>query len=88
MGTEWIIAFIVVGVLIMVAASKSMTKPLRWLGILAINVVVGAILLFFANLVGEMAGFHIPINPVTAVLSGFLRIPGLLALIAIKLYVM
>ncbi|MGD8192569.1 pro-sigmaK processing inhibitor BofA family protein [Brevibacillus ginsengisoli] len=88
MGTEWIVALIIIGILLMVAASKSMTKPLRWIGILAINVVIGAILLFFANLVGEMAGFHLPINPVTAVLSGFLRIPGLLALIAIKLYVM
>lgn len=88
MATEWIVALIIIGILVMVAASKSMTKPLRWVGIMAINVVIGAILLFFTNLVGEMAGFHIPINPVTAVLSGFLRIPGLLALIAIKLYVM
>ncbi len=88
MGTEWIIAFIVIGVLVLVAASKSMTKPLRWIGLLALNVVIGAILLFFANLVGEMAGFHLPINPVTALLAGFLRIPGLLALVAVKMYIM
>lgn len=88
MGTEWIIAFIVIGVLLLVAASKSMTKPLRWVGLLALNVVIGAILLFFANLIGEMAGYHVPINPVTAVITGFLRIPGLLALIAIKMYIM
>lgn len=88
MGTEWIVAFIVIGVLLLVAASKSMTKPLRWVGLLALNVVIGAILLFFANLIGEMAGYHIPINPVTAVLTGFLRIPGVLALIAIKMFIM
>ncbi|MGC5326764.1 pro-sigmaK processing inhibitor BofA family protein [Brevibacillus sp. SYSU BS000544] len=88
MGTEWIVAFIVIGVLLLVAASKSMTKPLRWVGLLALNVVIGAILLFFANLIGEMAGYHIPINPVTAVLTGFLRIPGVLALIGIKMFIM
>ncbi len=87
MGTEWVVATVVIGLLLVVAASKSMTAPFRWLGIFVLNVIVGAVLLFFTNLVGEMAGFHIPINPVTAIITGFLRIPGLLALLAIKLFI-
>jgi inhibitor of the pro-sigma K processing machinery len=87
-GTEWVVAMVVVGFLTLVAASKSVTKPLRWAGLLALNLVIGAILLFFTNLVGEMADFELPINPITALLAGFLRIPGLLALIVIKLYIM
>lgn len=88
MGTEWMIALLVVGFLFVVAISKSVTKPFRWIGFLALQVVIGAVLLFFANLVGELAGFHVAINPVTAILAGFLRIPGLLALVVIKLFIM
>ncbi len=88
MAMEWIVAVVIVGLLVIVAASKSVARPLRWAGVAVLNLVIGALLLFFANLVGEMAGFHVPINPVTALVAGFLRIPGLLALIAIKLYIM
>lgn len=88
MGTEWMIALLVIGFLFVVAASKSVTKPIRWVGFFALQVVIGAVLLFLANLLGEIAGFHVPINPVTAVLTGFLRIPGLLALVVIKLFIM
>lgn len=88
MSTEWVIALIVMGILLLIAASKSVAGPIRWIGFGAMQVVIGAVLLFFANLVGELASFHIPINPVTALLAGFLRLPGLAALIVIKLYVM
>ena len=88
MGVEWIVALVIVGLLLIVAASKSVSTPFRWAGLIVLNVIIGAVLLFFANIAGQYAHFHIPINPVTALLTGFLRIPGLLALIAIKLYVM
>jgi inhibitor of the pro-sigma K processing machinery len=87
MTFEWIVVFVVVG-LLLVAVGKSATVPLRWAGLVAINLVVGAILLFFANLVGQIADFHVPINPVTALLAGFLRIPGLVSLVVIKLFIM
>jgi len=88
MATEWIVALLVVGFLLLIAASKSVVRPIRWVGFTAMQLVIGAILLFFANLVGELANFHIPINPITALLAGFLRLPGLAALIVIKLWVM
>ncbi|CFJ36797.1 MULTISPECIES: pro-sigmaK processing inhibitor BofA family protein [Brevibacillus] len=88
MAIEWVIGLVVTGIMLVIAASKSVARPIRWIGFAAMQVVIGAILLFFANLVGELASFHIPINPVTALLVGFLRLPGLAALIAIKLWVM
>jgi len=87
MGMEWWIGLLVIGLLILAALSKSIVKPLRWLGFVALQVVVGGVLLFVVNLVGEMAGFHIPINPVTALLIGLLRLPGLAALLVITLYI-
>jgi inhibitor of the pro-sigma K processing machinery len=88
MGTEWIVAIVIIALLIVAAASSSITKPLRWIGMLGLHVIIGAVLLLITNVVGDMAGFHIPLNPVTALLVGFLRIPGLLALISIKLFIM
>jgi len=87
MGTEWIVGIVIISLLVVVAASNSVSKPLKWIGLLGLNLIVGAVLLFFTNFVGDMAGFHIPINPVTALITGFLRIPGLLALVAIKLFI-
>jgi inhibitor of the pro-sigma K processing machinery len=88
MAMEWTITLVVIGLLLVVAASKSVMAPIRWTGFLALQLLIGAVLLFFANLVGELAHFHIPINPVTALLAGLLRLPGLAALIVIKLWVM
>ncbi len=85
---EWLVALVVVGLLLLVSASKSVARPIRWVGVAALQVVIGAVLLFFANLVGDMAGFHVPINPITALLAGFLRLPGLIALVVIKLYIL
>lgn len=88
MSVEWIIGLVIVGIMLLIAASKSVARPVRWIGFASMQVVIGAILLFFANLIGEMASFHIPINPITAMLVGFLRLPGLAALIVIKLWIM
>jgi inhibitor of the pro-sigma K processing machinery len=88
MATEWMIALVVIGFLVVVAASKSVTRPIRWIGLLALQLVIGGVMLFFVNLVGEVAHFHIPINPVTALLAGLLRLPGVAAMLIIKLWVM
>lgn len=88
MATGWVIALIIMGILLVIAASKSVAGPIRWIGFGVMQLVIGAVLLFFANLVGELADFHIPINPITALLAGFLRLPGLAALVVIKLWVM
>ncbi|QQE74530.1 pro-sigmaK processing inhibitor BofA family protein [Brevibacillus composti] len=88
MTTGWMIALLVAGLLILIAASKSGWGPIRWIGFGVMQLVIGAVLLFFANLIGELADFHIPINPVTALLTGLLRLPGLAALIIIKLWIL
>ncbi|OAJ72819.1 transcriptional regulator [Brevibacillus sp. SKDU10] len=88
MNTEIMIAGMIIGFLVLVALSRSVSRPLRWTGTIAINVIIGAILLYFSNFFGEMAGFYVPINPVTAIIAGFLRIPGLLALIVIRLFLL
>ena len=56
-------------------------KPLRWIGQGAIRLLIGALLLFFLNTFGTIFGYSLPINIFTAGVSGFLGVPGIVALI-------
>ena len=86
MSIELMIFGFILFVLLAVSLSNAGFKPLRLIGNLALQFVIGAILLYFGNFFAEMAGISLPINPVTAGIVGFLRIPGLLALVGIKLF--
>nr|WP_295975639.1 pro-sigmaK processing inhibitor BofA family protein [uncultured Bacillus sp.] len=62
-------------------------KPIQFLGQGIIKLLIGALLLFFLNLLGNQMGIHIPINFVTSAISGLLGIPGLFALVAIDMWI-
>ncbi|MBY0099732.1 pro-sigmaK processing inhibitor BofA family protein [Mesobacillus maritimus] len=59
-------------------------KPLRFVGQGIIKILIGALFLFFLNEFGASLGIYVPINLVTASVSGILGIPGVLALVAIE----
>nr|WP_209125769.1 pro-sigmaK processing inhibitor BofA family protein [Alkalihalobacillus sp. BA299] len=63
-------------------------KPLRFVGQAAVKLMIGALFLFFLNAFGSLIGYHIPINMVTASVSGFLGIPGVVLLIAIEQFIL
>ncbi|WP_347548173.1 pro-sigmaK processing inhibitor BofA family protein [Pseudalkalibacillus hwajinpoensis] len=62
-------------------------KPMRWVGQGLIKLAIGALLLFFLNTFGTPFDLHVPINPGTAAVTGFLGVPGLVALAAIELII-
>ncbi|MBC6972667.1 MULTISPECIES: pro-sigmaK processing inhibitor BofA family protein [unclassified Bacillus (in: firmicutes)] len=64
------------------------TKPLQFIGKMFVKVIIGVALLFAVNVIGTYFGFHIPINLGTASISSVLGIPGICALVIIKLYIM
>jgi inhibitor of the pro-sigma K processing machinery len=53
-----------------------------------VKVVIGALFLFFINAFGTSMGLHIPINLTTAGISGLLGLPGVAALIIIKMVIL
>ncbi|WP_042453781.1 pro-sigmaK processing inhibitor BofA family protein [Neobacillus dielmonensis] len=63
-------------------------KPVKFIGQAAIKIVIGALFLFFLNAVGNRYGIHVPINPITSIISGFLGIPGVFALAAIQHWIL
>ncbi|MGI8282615.1 pro-sigmaK processing inhibitor BofA family protein [Bacillus mycoides] len=64
------------------------TKPIRFIGKALFHVTLGIALLFIVNVAGTYFDFHIPINMGTATVSSLLGVPGVAALVIIKLYIM
>lgn len=58
--------------------------PIKYLVKLIINGVIGGILLLLVNLLGGFIGIHIAINPITAIIAGFLGVPGVILLIVMQ----
>ena len=70
----------------MVILVKLFSWPLKILGKLILNGIFGILLLLVANFVGKYIGITVAINAVTALIAGFLGIPGVIFLmIFIKL---
>lgn len=66
--------------------ARVLVLPFRILSRLLYNALMGALLLLFVNLVGQyVLGVYLPVNPVTALVAGFLGIPGVVLLIALQL---
>ena len=61
--------------------------PLKTIGKLILNSLLGGFLIFFINLIGGIFGFHIGLNVITSIIVGTLGLPGAIILILIKLII-
>ena len=86
---EPIVVISILGVLILLLLfSGAPLKPVRFVGQTVVKFLIGALFLFFLNVAGNRYGIHVPINFATSAVSGFLGIPGLVALVAIQHWVL
>jgi inhibitor of the pro-sigma K processing machinery len=75
------------GLILLLLFSGAPFKPIRIIGQTAIKLLIGALFLFFLNVVGIKYGVHIPINFATSAVSGLLGIPGVFALVVIQKWI-
>ena len=61
--------------------------PIKKILKLALNSIIGGLVIFLINIVGSSFGFHIGLNFFTSIIVGFLGLPGAIILIIIKLLV-
>lgn len=61
-------------------------KLLKWPLKILLNGIIGIVLLYIANFLGSYIGFSIGINAVTALIAGFLGVPGVIFLVVFKLF--
>lgn len=87
MGLDTVAAFLV-GLLLILVFGRLLLFPLRLVIKLLFNAAVGGLLLWFANLLGRYIGVSIPINPITALLAGFLGIPGVVLVVAVQYFIL
>ena len=59
--------------------------PLKSILKLIVNSILGALLIWFINLIGGAFGFHIGLNLVTSIVIEILGLPGAILLIVLKL---
>jgi inhibitor of the pro-sigma K processing machinery len=73
--------YFLIAIVGMVVLVKVFSWPLKVLGKLILNGGLGVLLLLFVNFAGQYVGISIEINAVTALIAGFLGVPGVIFLI-------
>lgn len=88
MGMEWsvLLAF-GVGIFLIYLVGRMFMMPIRLIFRLIYNGLIGGVMLWLVNLAGSYISFTIAINPVSALIAGFLGLPGVILLILFKIFI-
>lgn len=78
---------ILIGVAILFVILKLLALPMKIIIKLVINGLVGGLVIFVVNLIGANFGFTIDLNWITALIVGFLGVPGVV-IVAILQFVL
>lgn len=77
-------AFIFVPVLILFFLLRLMTLPIKWGLKLILNTVCGFFCLWILNSLAEFTGVFFPVNYPSALIVGFLGLPGIALLLLVR----
>lgn len=82
-GFDVVVAY-VAGLLLLYIIGWVLITPLKVLIKLLLNGVIGGLMLWVLNLVGGSFGVSVVINPVTALIAGFLGVPGVVLILLLQ----
>lgn len=74
----------VLGLIVLFMLGRLFLMPMKVVMKLVYNAILGGIALLLINLVGGLFGLHIAINVVSALVAGFLGLPGIVLLVVLK----
>jgi inhibitor of the pro-sigma K processing machinery len=60
--------------------------PIKLIVRLVMNGIIGAVALIIFNFFGNYIGVTIGVNPITALIAGFLGVPGVLLMIFVRMF--
>jgi len=80
------ILYFLIGIVAMVVVVKLFSWPLKILAKLLLNCVFGVLLLLLVNFLGQYINIGVPINAVTALIAGFLGVPGVIFLVIFQYF--
>ncbi|MBW4828438.1 MAG: pro-sigmaK processing inhibitor BofA family protein [Clostridiaceae bacterium] len=73
------------GLMLLYLIGMLLVIPIKIIIKLIINGILGGVILFLVNLVGGLFGLSIVINPLNALVAGFLGIPGVILLFILQI---
>ena len=73
-----------VGLVLLYVVGWLLLVPLKIILKFLYNAIIGGIVLWLLNLVGGLIGITVAINPVTALIVGFLGVPGLILILLLQ----
>jgi inhibitor of the pro-sigma K processing machinery len=85
LGIPWdVILAYALGLILLYVVGWLLLVPLKIILKFIYNGIIGGIILWVLNLVGGLIGVTVAINPVTALIVGFLGIPGVILLLLLQ----
>jgi len=75
---------ILVPLLLLMLLLKLLVLPIRWFWKIFVNSACGFLCLWLLNSISGFTGLLFPINSVTALIAGFLGLPGILLLAVLQ----
>lgn len=75
------------GIMLIFMLSWIFVKPLKFIGKIALNSILGGLLIIIFNFFGQFTGVYIGVNEITALTVGLLGVPGFIAILIIKLII-
>ncbi len=76
---------IYIAIVIILGAVSIITKNKRmYVFKIITRFILGAVFIYLFNLLGGFIGVNIPLNPITALLTGLLEVPGFVLIFIIK----
>jgi inhibitor of the pro-sigma K processing machinery len=85
--TSTIVILSIIGLIILILLIGVPLRFTRFIGEGIVRLIIGALFIFLINIIGNSIGLHIPINMITASITGFLGIPGIIALLLVQKYI-
>ncbi|MDI6601854.1 MAG: pro-sigmaK processing inhibitor BofA family protein [Thermoanaerobacteraceae bacterium] len=82
-GINIIIAY-AVGLILLYLLGWVLLVPIKIVWRLLYNGIIGGIILIILNFIGGYFGLHIPLNPISALIVGFLGVPGIILLLLLQ----
>ena len=64
---------------------KILSAPIRFIFKMALNALLGFVVLFIFNFFGDFIGLNIPVTLVSALITGFFGVPGVLFLVLLQI---
>lgn len=83
-GFDVVVAY-VVGLLLLLLIGWLLITPIKVLLKFLANGVIGGIMLWVLNLFGGALGISVAINPITALIAGFLGVPGIILILLLQI---